>query len=67
MKIENGNKNKLFIIGRRWDSLKTVPESGFEKTLKIDKQTIEKSMVFDSLKPLKSIEKQTPLGHSKKQ
>ena len=70
MKIGNGTKNQLFIIGRRWDPLKTVPGSGFEKTLKIDEKTIGKSMVFDGLKPLKSIEKQTlflTLGHSKKQ
>ena len=70
MKIENGTKNQLHIIGRRWDPLKTVPGSGFEKTLKIYEKTIGKSMVFDGLKPLKSIEKQTLfliLGHSKKQ
>ena len=59
MKIEDGTKIQLFIIGRRWDPLKTVPGSGFEKTLKIDEKTIGKSMVFDGLKPLKSIEKQT--------
>ena len=28
MKIEDGTKNQLFIIGRRWDPLKTVPGSG---------------------------------------
>jgi hypothetical protein len=70
MKIEDGTKIQLFIIGRRWDPLKTVPGSCFEKTLKIDEKTIGKSMVFDGLKPLKSIEKQTlflTLGHSKKQ
>jgi hypothetical protein len=69
MKIENGTKNQLFIIGRRLDPLKTVPGSGFEKTLKIYEKTIGKSMVFYCLKPLKSIEKQTLfliLGHSKK-
>ena len=69
-KIENGSKNKLFIIGRRLDPLKTVPGSGFEKIFKIDEKTIGKSMVFDGLKPLKSIQKQTlffTLGHSKKQ
>jgi hypothetical protein len=52
------------------DPLKTVPNSGLEKTLKIYEKTIGKSMVFDGLKPLKSIEKQTlflTLGHSKKQ
>jgi hypothetical protein len=70
MKIEMGTKNELFIIGRRWDPLKTIPGSGFEKTLKIDENTIGKSTVFDGLKQLKSIEKQTlflTLGHSKKQ
>ena len=52
-----------------WDPLKTVPGSSFEKTLKIYEKTIGKSMFFDGLKPLKSIEKQTLfliLGHSKK-
>jgi hypothetical protein len=71
MKIENCTKNQLFRKVRCWDLLKkTVPGSGFEKTLKIDEKTIGKSMVFDGLKPLKSIEKQTLfliLGHSKKQ
>jgi hypothetical protein len=62
MKIGNGTKIKLFIIGRRWDPLKTDPGSGSEKTCKINEKTIGK--------PLKSIEKQTLfliLGHSKKQ
>ena len=70
MKIENDTQNQLFIIGRRLDPLKTVSGSGFEKTLKIYEKTIGKSMVFDSLKPLKSKEKPTlflTLGHSKKQ
>ena len=70
MKIGNDTQIQLFIIGRRWDPLKTVPGSGFEKVLKNDEKTIGKSMVFDGLKPLKSIEKQTlflTLGHSKKQ
>ena len=70
MKIENGTKNQLFRKVRRWDPLKTVSGSGFEKTWKIDEKTIGKSIVFDGLKPLKSIEKQTlflTLGHSKKQ
>ena len=70
MKIENGTKNQLFIIGRRLDPLKTVPGSGFEKAFKIYEKIIGKSMVFDGLKPLKSIEKQTLFltsGHSKKQ
>jgi hypothetical protein len=52
------------------DPLKTVPGSGFEKILKFDEKTIGKSMVFDCLKPLKSIEKQTlffTLGHPQKQ
>ena len=40
MKIGNGTQNQLFIIGRRWDTLKTVTGSGFEKTLKIDEKTI---------------------------
>jgi hypothetical protein len=69
IQIENGTKIQLFIIGRRWDPLKTVPGSGFEKTLKIYTKTIGKSMVFDGLKPLKSIGKQTlflTFGHSKK-
>ena len=64
MKIEKVTKKQLFIIGRRLDP------SGLEKTLKIDEKTIGKSMFFDGLKPLKSIEKQTlflTLGHSKKQ
>jgi len=68
MKIEDGTKIQLFIIGRRWDPLKTVPGSCFEKTLKIYEKTIGKSMVLYGLKPLKSIEKQTlflTLGHSK--
>ena len=70
MKIENCTQNQLFRKVRRWDPLKTVPGSGFEKTLKIYQKTIGKSMDFDGLKPLKSIEKQTlflTLGHSKKQ
>ena len=70
MKIENGTKKQLFIIGRRWDPLKTVLGSGFEKTLKICEKTIGKSMVSDGIKPLKSIDKQTLFltsGHSKKQ
>jgi hypothetical protein len=69
MKIENCTKNQFFIIGRRLDPLKTIPGSGFEKTLKDDEKTIGKSMSFDGLKPLKSIDKQTlflALGHSKK-
>jgi hypothetical protein len=69
MKIENGSKTQLLRIGRRWDPLKTVPGSGFENTLKIDENKIGKSTVFDGLKQLKSIEKQThflTLGHSKK-
>ena len=57
MKIEDGTKIKLFIIGRRWDPLKTVPGSGLEKTFKIYEKTIGKSMVLDDLKPWKSIEK----------
>jgi hypothetical protein len=68
MKIGNGIKIQLFRKVRCWDPLKTVPGSGFEKTLKIHEKTIGKSMVFDDLKPLKSIEKQTlflTLGHSK--
>ena len=70
MKIGNGTQNQLFIIGRRWDPLKTVPGSGLETTSKIDEKMIGKSMLSDGLKPLKSIEKQTlflTLGHSKKQ
>ena len=55
MKIENGTQNQLFIIGRRWDPLKTVPGSGFEKTLNYEK-TIGNPRVFDGLKQLKSIE-----------
>ena len=69
MKIEKVTKNQLFIIGRRLDPLKTVPKSGLEKTFKIYEKTIGKSKVFDGLKPLKSIEKQTLLlilGHSHK-
>ena len=69
MKIENCTKNKLFIIGRRLDPLKTVSKSGLEKTLKVYEKTIGKSMVFDGPKPLKIIEKQTlflTLSHSKK-
>jgi hypothetical protein len=46
MTNENGTQNQLFIIGRRWDPLKTVLGSGFEKTLKIYEKTIGKSMVF---------------------
>ena len=67
MKIENDTKNQLFWKVRRWDPLKTIPGSGFGKTLKIDEKTIGKSMVFDSLKQLKSIEQQSLfliLGHS---
>jgi hypothetical protein len=41
MKIGNGTKKQLFIIGRRLDPLKTVPGSGFEKTLKIDEKRSE--------------------------
>ena len=70
MKIGNGTQIQLFRKVRRWDPLKTVPRSGFEKTWKIDEKTIGKSIVFDGLTPLKSIEKQTlflTLGHSKKQ
>ena len=70
MKIENGTENKLFINVRRWDPLKTVPGSGFEKTLKIYEKTIGKSMVFDGPKPLKNIKKLKLfliLGHSQKQ
>ena len=70
MKIGNGTQIQLFRKVRCWDPLKTVPGSGFEKTLKINEKTIGKSMVFDGLKPLESIEKQTlflTLGHSKKQ
>ena len=69
LKIENNTQNQLFRKVRRWDPLKTVPGSCFEKTLKTDEKTIGKSMVFDGLKPLKSIEKQTLfliLGHSKR-
>jgi hypothetical protein len=51
-------KTNFVRTDRRWDPLKTVPGSGFEKTLKIDEKTIGKSMVFDGLKPWKSIEKQ---------
>ena len=47
------------MIGRRWDPLKRVPGSGVETTLKIYEKTIGESMLFDGLKPLKSIEKQT--------
>ena len=32
MKIGNGTKIQLFRKVRRWDPLKTVPRSGFEKT-----------------------------------
>ena len=66
MKIENGTKNQLFTTVRRWDPLKTVPGSGFEKTRKIYEKTIGKSMVFDGPKPLNNIEKLTLfliLGH----
>ena len=69
MKVENGTKNQLFKKVRRWDLLKTVSRSGFEKTWKIYEKTIGKIMVLDGPKPLKSIEKQTlflTLGHSKK-
>jgi len=59
MKIENGTQKHFFIKVRRWDPLKTVPGSGFEKTWKIEEQTIGKSMVFDGPKPLKDIKKQT--------
>ena len=59
MKIGNGTQIQLFRKVRCWDLLKTVPGSGFEKTLKIYENTIGKSMFFDGLKPLKSIEKQT--------
>jgi hypothetical protein len=59
MKIGNGTQKQFFIIGRRWDPLKTVPGSCLETALKIDEKTIGKSMLFDGLKPLKSIEKQT--------
>jgi hypothetical protein len=65
-----GLATKLFRKVRCWNPLKTVPGSGFEKTLKIYEKTIGKSMVFDGLKQLKSIEKLTlflTLGHSKKQ
>ena len=68
MKIENGTQIKLFMKVQHLDPLKTVPGSGFEKTLKIDEKTIGKSMVLDGPKPLKHIEKQTLfliLGHSK--
>ena len=34
LKIEDGTKIQLFIIGRRLDPLKTIPGRGFEKTLK---------------------------------
>jgi hypothetical protein len=70
MKIENRTKNQLFRKVRCWDPLKTVLGSGFEKTLKIYEKMIGKSMVFDGLKPLKSIKKQTlflTLGYSKTQ
>ena len=70
MKIENGTTNQLFMQVRRWDPLKTVPRSGFEKTLKFYGTIIGKSMIWDDPKPLKSIEKQSLfliLGHSKKQ
>ena len=69
IKIENGTKKQLFRKVRRWDPLKTVPGSCFEKTWKIYEKKIGKSMVFDGPKPLESIEKQTLfliLGHSKK-
>jgi hypothetical protein len=46
MKIGNGTQNQLFRKVRRWDRLKTVSGSGFEKTLKIDEKTIGKSMVL---------------------
>ena len=59
MKIENGTKNQLFLKVRRWDPLKTVPGSGFEKRLKMYEKTIGKSMVLDDPKPLKIIGKQT--------
>ena len=70
MKIENGTKKQFVRKVRRWDPLKTVSGSGFEKTWKIDEKTIGKSIVLDGPKSLKSIEKQTlflTLGHSKKQ
>ena len=70
MKIENGTQNQLFRKVRRWDPLKTVLGSGFEKTWKNYEKSMGKSMVFDDPKPLKIIEKQTLfliLGHSKKQ
>ena len=69
MKIENGTQNQLFRKVRRWDPLKTVPGSGFEKTWKIYEKTIGKSMVLDGPKPLKIIEKQRLFSiwsHSKK-
>ena len=49
------HRNQLFRKVRDWDPLKTVPRSGFEKSMK----NYWKSMVFDDLKPLKSIEKHT--------
>ena len=70
MKIENGTQNQLFRKVRRWDPLKTVPGSGFEKTRKIYEKMIGKSLVFDGPKPLEIIEKQTLfliLGSFKKQ
>ena len=70
MKIENGTKNQFVRKVRRWDPLKTIPGSGFEKTWKFYEKTIGKSMFFDGPKPLKTIEKHILfliLGHSKKQ
>ena len=61
MKIEHGTTNQLFIKVRHRDALKTVPGNGFEKTLKNNETTIGKSMVFDSSKPLKHIDKQITL------
>jgi hypothetical protein len=58
MKIENGTQKQFFRKVRRWDPLKTVPGSCFEKACKINEKTIGKSVVLDNPKPLKSIEKQ---------
>ena len=60
MKIENSTQIKLFIKVGHWDALKMVPGRGFEQiSKKYEKNTsIRNSMVFDSPKPFKSIEKQ---------
>ena len=56
MKIGNGTQTQLFRKVRRWDPLKTIPRSGFEKTWKFNEKTIRKSMLLDGPRPLKSIE-----------